>query len=83
MVQTQFPDSTQIDDVISLDLADKMGKWVGDCGSEKCKAIFQIRKDFSFNQIGDHNLKFQQHSRTDSLLDIHSLGLRLVSNSEK
>lgn len=76
---TQFPDSTSQDDVVSLELADKLGLWVGDCRKGYCSLTIALQEQARFAIPGDYSLRLEQFTRTDSLPGVAALRLRIAT----
>ncbi len=67
MAYTTFPDGKTISSRVELPLADKEGKWYGDCLGDICDMNISIQEKTLFNQIGKHKITFQQIMRNKSL----------------
>ena len=83
LITTQFPDGNKLEKRVNLDLADKEGKWYGDCLGDICDAQVQIQQNAFFNQPGNYSFRFAQIMRTDNLPLVMSVGLRVEKVSEK
>ena len=81
-VNTQFPDGKKQDERLSIDLADKTGKWIGKCLSENCKLKVYLLEKFKFPEQGVYHFVFEQHSRQDSLRGINALQLKVIPVKE-
>lgn len=77
LITTQFPDGSKLEKRVNLDLADKEGKWYGDCLGDICDARVQIQQNAFFNQPGKYTFRFAQIMRTDNLPLVMSVGLRV------
>lgn len=80
-ITTVFPDNTDLSDVVSFQLADKMGSWLGDCGSSSCTNELILQEQFRFKQIGQHTIKLENYSR-EALEGINSIELKLYDYSK-
>lgn len=78
-IKTQFPDGKSNEDLISLELADKTGRWIGKCNSKKCVAPFRLKENIRFSQKGNHRFTLTQHTRESNLTGIHKIGMQLIS----
>ena len=83
LITTQFPDGNKIEKRVNLDLADKEGKWYGDCLGDICDAQVQIQQNAFFNQPGNYSFQFAQIMRTDNLPLVMSVGLKVEKVSAK
>lgn len=72
-LHTTFPDQQTLEEVVSLELADKAGQWYGKCGSEGCILRVPLQSDAYFNQPGQYKLAVEQYTRRDTLNGIHAL----------
>jgi len=82
MVYTTFPDGKILSKRVELPLADKDGKWHGDCLGDICDINVTIQEKAFFNQLGKHHFVFEQIMRNkdlniDNLPCIMAMGLRL------
>lgn len=72
-----FPDGVQVSEQHSLELQEKNGEWMGECGSKECELRFVLREGMRFDTTGAYNISFEQFTRRDSLEGVVSLGLVL------
>lgn len=79
-IKTEYPDKTSREQVLSMEMADKSGKWFGDCNSKKCLLSLMLQNKARFNQIGTHHISISQHSRQDSISGIQALNLSLFES---
>lgn len=76
-VHTQFPDGQRLSELVSLELANRAGMWLGECSGGICSLDIPIQQGAYFNQIGDYQLTVEQYSRRDPLPGILSVGFAL------
>ena len=76
-IETTFPSGQVKSDVISLELADHYGNWIGKCTSTSCSTPFQLNHNMRFSSPGNHTFVVHQHSRKDSLRGIVAMGIEL------
>ncbi len=76
-IETIFPDSAIARDTIELQLADIKGKWLGSGNGKYKYNSFALRKAMRFVEMGDYVFSIQQGMRTDSLIGISDVGIRL------
>ncbi len=76
-IHTHLPSGEHLGKQLSLDFAEKSGKWNGECSGDKCKLRMIIQPNAYFNQIGKHRFSIEQYMRTDSLSGIYALGLKV------
>jgi len=82
-VETVFPDGNKTSNPLSLDLANKMGTWLGKCGSNDCDITFSFQDNFRFKSLGKHQFTIGQFSREDQLRGISEIELILFESEEK
>lgn len=82
-IHTLFPAGEVVSQVVSLELQDQAGAWLGKCGDEKCTWTIPIQENAFFNQTGTHQIKLEQYMRQDSLPGILALRMRIEDSGEK
>lgn len=73
MMNTIFPDGKNIEDLVSLELADKAGNWHGKCRGENCTVWIPIQENAVFNQEGQYRIQMAQYMRRDSIPGIKKI----------
>jgi len=81
-ITTSFPKSNSKEETLSIDLAEKIGQWVGDCNSQKCTTKVYLLESFKFGDPGEYVFTIEQFSRQDKLKDINSLELQIFEQSK-
>lgn len=81
-IYTTFPDGHQINEVVSLELANKAGEWFGECSGQICALRVPLQMDTYFNQSGKYRITIEQYMRQDSLAEVQSIRL-LVEDTGK
>lgn len=76
-IYTQFPSGEKTNQLLSIDLADGIGRWQGDCGSKSCTILLDIQKQAFFNALGSHTITLEQHMRKNPLKGIEHLAIKL------
>lgn len=74
---TQFPDGKELDQSLSMDLADSKGAWYGNCSGSTCNLHVVLQQNAIFDQIGVHTLKITQYMRHEPVEGIHTVSLVL------
>jgi gliding motility-associated lipoprotein GldH len=74
---TTSPDGTEIEDMVSLEFANKFGQWYGKCNREKCDLQIMLRENISFKDIGTYKIGIEQYMRKESIPGINSISLTL------
>ena len=80
---TIYPDGNQDEDIISLNLTDGSGLFLGDCGSKKCEIDLLLQERFKFKEAGSYEITIIQNGRVDKLEDIYGAELKLYKIREK
>lgn len=76
-IQTTYPSGRTVGNPLTFDLADKLGKWHGNCQKEQCHYTIQLQRAVNFKELGDHKITVQQYMRKDSLEAIGAIGFLL------
>lgn len=76
-VHTRFPAGEQIAEPLSLELANKMGQWQGQCRSGYCQLDIPIQQGAYFSQAGEYRILLEQYMRQDSIGGVSSVGFLL------
>jgi len=74
-LHSYFPDGLVVSEQHSLELQEKNGVWMGDCGKDFCELRFILREQMIFNQLGEHRLSVEQYTRRSDLQGLKSIGL--------
>ncbi|HKK76381.1 MAG TPA: gliding motility lipoprotein GldH [Saprospiraceae bacterium] len=77
-ITTVFPDDTEQQDIVSLELANKLGLWEGKCRGDFCALTIALQERARFDTPGDYQLRFEQYSRQDSLPGLEEFRLRIA-----
>ncbi len=76
-IHTTLPDGTTRTDLVSLELGDRQGRWLGDCGRKRCTLVIPVQQRVFFPQAGRYRLVIEQYMRKSPLPGIEALTLRL------
>ena len=82
-IYTGFPDGKRLSQELSVELADKIGRWLGDCRGEHCTLDIPLQTKAYFNQPGQHSFTLEQYMRTSPLPGISAATLRLEVSETK
>ena len=77
MIYTTFPDGTRLSQKVELPLAEKDGKWYGDCLGSICDINVPIQKK------GKYTFEFEQLMRADQLPAVMAMGLKVEKTKKK
>jgi gliding motility-associated lipoprotein GldH len=76
-IYTKFPTGERIEEVLSLELSDKAGNWMGDCRNDDCRLLIPIQQNAFFNAPGAYEITLEQYMRKNPMPGIHKLGFKL------
>ncbi len=76
-IQTIFPSGKKEEQSLSLNLADKQGKWMGQCSGKSCEATIALQMNTTFTESGKYQIVLTQDSRENPLEGIHSLTFQI------
>ncbi len=82
-VTVVFPDATNREDKVSMELADSKGEWLGICNTKKCTRRIPFMPNAVFDQKGKYKIKFEQFTRSKVVEGIQSLRLIIEKTHEK
>lgn len=82
-VYTAFPSGERIGELLSLELADKAGTWLGDCGRETCVLRIPIQEGAYFSQTGQYAITVEQYMRVNPTAGIRSIGFLLEDTGQQ
>ena len=80
-ILTQYPNGEETEDILSLNLTNGTGIFLGDCNSSKCKIDFLLQEQFKFKEKGNYIITIIQNGREEKLDDIFGAELKLFKNS--
>ncbi|MEL6867552.1 MAG: gliding motility lipoprotein GldH [Bacteroidota bacterium] len=82
-IHTAFPDGQRPAQQVSINMADKVGQWYGNCGSTRCELRVPIQTGAFFNQAGDYQVTIEQFMRRDPLPGIKTLSFRIEDTGQQ
>ena len=77
---TDFPNGARLDQTLSLELANRAGRWFGDCNATDCDFELAIQRNAFFNQLGEHRIRVLPYMRRDPVEEISGFGVRVERN---
>jgi gliding motility-associated lipoprotein GldH len=80
-IKTLFPKSQAVEQQLSIELLDQLGKWEGTCKGNDCNREVRLEKGFVFSEIGQYSIEISQWSRKPQLTGVTAIGL-CVLNAE-
>lgn len=76
-LRTSLPGKRIVEDIVSIDLADRSGNKYGTCRGEQCTFRIPVQKSFTFEETGPYEISIAQHSRLDLLPGVLAIGLTI------
>jgi len=76
-IETEYPDKSKTEDIVSLNLTDRMGAFQGKCNSNSCETDILLKEKFKFKEPGAYTIAISQHSREEKLAGIKEASLML------
>ena len=81
-IHTAYPGDSLRQDILSLELANPIGQWLGRCRGEECTLRIPLQSRVKFDSPGDYTISFESYMRADPVDGISALGLQLVKLKE-
>jgi len=78
-ITTQYPQGKIDEDVLSLNLTNGSGIFLGDCNSSKCEIDLLLQEKFKFNEAGKYTITIYQNGREEKLDNIYAAELKLYN----
>jgi gliding motility-associated lipoprotein GldH len=78
-IKTLFPSGEEVTDQVSLQLADELDQWEGDCSGNSCTVSILLQNEVFFKEAGSYKLAIEQFNRVDPLEGIESMELKIIS----
>lgn len=79
-IVTEYPTKETTEDVLSLNLTNGSGSFLGDCNSSTCTTDILLQERFRFEEKGKHTIKIYQHGRDAILEPVFGGELRIFEN---
>jgi gliding motility-associated lipoprotein GldH len=76
-IGTQLPTGKTAQDVVSFELADQTGQWLGSTSGATCALHIPLREGAVFKQAGKYQFSIKQFMRTDTVQNISSIGMKV------
>ncbi|MFN8300158.1 MAG: gliding motility lipoprotein GldH [Chitinophagales bacterium] len=81
-IKTTFPNGTQFDKRVNLQLSEPDGHWYGDCLGDNCDIEIPIQLNAYFPQPGKYTFTITQDMRVSPLNYIKSVGMRIQKSGQ-
>ena len=82
-IYTQFPDGQRLKKLVSFELANKGGIWLGQCSQNFCTLNIPIQQGAFFNEPGEYLFTLEQHMRINPILGVKSFAFRIEETGEQ
>jgi gliding motility-associated lipoprotein GldH len=82
-VNTIFPNSKKIEDIVSLELTKSNGETYGKCSGNDCTVPILFQENISFSSQGKYKIIIGQYSRMDTISGIESMEFKLLESAVK
>lgn len=79
-ISTHFPGDTAVTDLLTVDMADRAGKWNGNCSGTTCDLRVYLQQKISFRELGTHRVVFEQFTRNEQLEGIEKMSFKIIPN---
>lgn len=76
-VHTLQPEADSTAQPVSLELADRTGRWQGKCNGGNCVLDVMLQERFKFQSIGNYQIWVEQYMRDASISGIRKISLSL------
>jgi|GEM_PF-537621 len=76
-IRSYLPSGRIDTQVLSLELADDVGRWHGKQQGKRIRAPILLQDSFYFADTGQYRIEIDQHMRINPVRDVHALQLRL------
>jgi len=76
---TAFPSGEKTEQLLSIEMTDEYGQWIGDCKGSDCTVVVDLIKGIAFKDPGSYGFEVQQHSREEDLLGIKAISLGILA----
>lgn len=78
-IETQYPEGKKDEDILSLNLTNGSGVFLGDCNSSKCEIDLLLQEKFKFKESGKYVITIHQHGRNPNLDEVYAAELKLYN----
>lgn len=81
-IHTRFPSGEELSEPLSLELADKVGRWYGDCSSSDCTLKIPIQQGAFFDQTGTYHITVEQFMREDPIRGVNEISFMVEQTGQ-
>lgn len=82
-IYTIFPDGQRFGKVVSMELANKAGQWLGKCSGNNCTLSIPIQESAYFDKLGTHYFVMEQYMRQPTIGGIRKLSFKAIDTGER
>ena len=80
-ILTLYPNGKETEDILSLNLTNGAGIFLGNCNSSKCEIDILLQENFKFKEKGKYVLTIIQNGREENLENVYGAELKLFINN--
>lgn len=63
--------------LVDVPIADKTGKWLGDCSASLCTQKILLKENYRFQDLEAFKVEVVQYMRSDDLQEVKNIGLEI------
>lgn len=82
-IGTYFPSGQNLTETLSLELADKAGRWQGNCRGEYCTVEIPIQAGAYFNAAGEYRIRLEQFMRKNPIAGIKTISFHIEKTENR
>jgi len=83
MIHTQFPSGKRISEQVSLEMANKLGVWYGNCNADWCTLSIPIQQGAYFDIPGTYTFTIEQYMRLEPLPGVKRIGFKIEDTGQQ
>ncbi len=82
-IHTFYPQTESKAQPLSIELADKVGKWHGKCRGGICRTPVMLQENVKFTEIGKYRIALEPYMRMDPVQGINALKLMIQKHQDQ
>jgi gliding motility-associated lipoprotein GldH len=79
-IHTRFPSGKSTKQVLSIELAEQSGAWLGKCRGKSCKLRIPLIEKMKFPEVGSYTLNIEQYMRESPVAGIERFNLMILKD---
>ena len=76
-IKTTFPSGRELEENVSLELANRAGRWNGKCNSKRCNTDILLQGPFKFQEPGVYKIQVEPYMRIDPVTEIERIEISI------